>query len=76
MLVVILEAPSDYHDAISALAAFAALSDQAAGGDTRMYIHAKDGIYQVLCPACSDHYIAARPLPFKGTDFGRRLNLV
>lgn len=27
-----------------------------AAGDLRMYLHPKDGIYQILCKACSDGY--------------------
>ena len=54
---------------------FRALSDAAGGGDIRMYIHAKDGIYQVLCKACSDRYVVRRVDLYGATEFGRRLNL-
>ena len=55
---------------------FQQLSERAPGGDTPMYVHVKDGIYQVLCKACSDRYVVQRRAFFKDTAFGRRLNLV
>ena len=35
---------------------FQALMERAGSGNTPMYLHRKDGVYQVLCRACSDRY--------------------
>jgi hypothetical protein len=41
-----------------------------AGGNSRMYIHEKDGIYQVLCLRCSDAYERKRPDLYRSTPYG------
>ena len=46
-----------------------------AAGNTRMYVHAKDGLYQVLCPTCSDAYILKRADLYKPTRFGQQKGL-
>lgn len=46
------------------------------GGDVRMYLHQKDGIYQILCKPCSDAYIPKRRDLYGPTRFGQSLNLV
>jgi hypothetical protein len=45
------------------------------GGDTKMYLHVKDGIYQVLCKTCSDAYILKRVDLYGHTAFGRSQKL-
>ncbi len=35
---------------------FKELTERSPDGNTRMYLHVKDGIYQVLCTSCSDEY--------------------
>lgn len=52
---------------------FDALRD--ATGNTRMYVHAKDGIYQVLCRSCSDAYVLKRRDLYGPTAFGRQKGL-
>jgi hypothetical protein len=54
---------------------FAQLRDRAPDGDTRMYVHAKDGIYQILCKPCSDAYIPKRVDLYGDTEFGKKLKL-
>ena len=54
---------------------FAGLAECEAGGDIRMYLHAKDGIYQVLCRACSDSYVLKRVDLYGNTAFGRSRKL-
>lgn len=49
---------------------FEALERAAPGGNVGMYIHAKDGIYQVLCRRCSDAYIQKRVDLYADTKFG------
>jgi hypothetical protein len=41
-----------------------------AAGDLRMYIHPKDGIYQVLCKRCSDRYERKRLDLYGDTPYG------
>jgi hypothetical protein len=41
-------------------------------GDVRMYIHPKDGIYQVLCRICSDRYVPQRVDLYRATQFGHK----
>src|SRR5579872_7592452 len=36
------------------------LRRRAFGGDIQMYVHPRDGVYQVLCKKCSDAYIPKR----------------
>lgn len=52
------------------------LRDSQIGVEIRMYVVPKDGIYQVLCPACVRPYLPKRSDLFKGTRFGTEaLNL-
>jgi hypothetical protein len=46
------------------------------GGDVKMYLHQKDGIYQILCRRCSDQYVPKRVDLYGATEFGASLNLV
>lgn len=39
-------------------------------GDCCMYVHPKDGIYQVLCRACSDRYVPQRVDLYRPTKYG------
>ncbi len=54
---------------------FAELKARAAE-DVRMYLHQKDGIYQILCKPCSDDYIPKRRDLYGPTLFGKELNLI
>jgi len=54
---------------------FAELRLRAGGVDVRMYLHAKDGIYQILCRTCSDNYVPKRRDLYGPTLFGHRMNL-
>ena len=54
---------------------FAELRLVSGDGDVRMYLHAKDGVYQILCPACSDRYVPKRRDLYGPTLFGHRMNL-
>ena len=49
---------------------FEALEKAAPGGNVRMYVHPKDGIYQVLCRRCSDAYTRKRVDLYGDTKFG------
>lgn len=49
---------------------FGALQAASADGNTRMYVHPKDGLYQVLCPLCSDRYTHKRADLYGDTAFG------
>lgn len=40
------------------------------GGNVRMYLHPKDGIYQILCRTCSDRYTPKRLDLYGDTQFG------
>lgn len=40
-------------------------------GNLRMWLHAKDGIYQILCTPCSDSYERKRADLFRETEYGR-----
>ncbi len=55
---------------------FQQLEERAAGGDVRMYLHFKDGIYQILCPTCSDQYVPKRVDLYGGTAFGHARKLI
>ncbi|HYY70138.1 MAG TPA: hypothetical protein VE734_10420 [Terriglobales bacterium] len=44
------------------------------GADVRMYMHPKDGIYQVLCPGCSDRYERKATI-YDNTPYGWRKKL-
>jgi len=54
---------------------FADLEARSADGNTRMYVHMKDGLYQVLCRMCSDAYTVKRRDLYGATEFGHRLKL-
>ena len=41
-------------------------------GNIRLYVHMKDGIYQLLCKACSDRYFPKRADLYGDTLFGWR----
>jgi hypothetical protein len=41
-----------------------------AAGNSRMYIHSKDGVYQVLCSRCSDAYELKRADLYRSTPYG------
>jgi hypothetical protein len=43
------------------------------GKDVRFVAVPKDGIYQVLCGACTDAYVPKRLDLVEGTEFGSRL---
>ena len=47
-----------------------------ARGDIPMYLHPRDGVYQVLCGKCSDAYVQKRVDLYRATEYGRsqRLN--
>ncbi len=49
---------------------FEQLEERARGGDCKMYLHQKDGIYQILCKPCSDAYILKRADLYRPTKFG------
>jgi hypothetical protein len=50
------------------------LEELSADGNVRMVVCLKDGVYQVLCPACSASYIPKRVDLVKGTAFGWRVH--
>lgn len=54
---------------------FDVLQDAAPGGDIKMYVHPKDGIYQLLCRTCSDRYVRQRADLYGSTEFGWREKL-
>lgn len=54
---------------------FKALSDATPGTQVRMFVHWKDGIYQILCKTCSDKYIPKRVDLYGATEFGKSLKL-
>ena len=39
-------------------------------GNSRMYMHSKDGVYQVLCKWCSDAYEQKRADLYRSTPYG------
>ena len=43
---------------------------EAPNGDVKMYLHPKDGIYQVLCRRCSDHYEHKQSRLYVHTPYG------
>lgn len=49
---------------------FGALREAAPAGNVRMYVHWKDGIYQLLCPSCSDRYERKRLDLYGDTAYG------
>jgi hypothetical protein len=54
---------------------FTQLRERSLDGDIRMYVHAKDGLYQILCRACSDAYVPKRVDLYGATAFGRAKRL-
>lgn len=44
-------------------------------GNSRMYIHSKDGVYQVLCSCCSDAYERKRRDLYGSTPYGNAKKL-
>jgi hypothetical protein len=46
------------------------LSDETPGSDVRLYLHPKDGIWQLLCAPCSDRYEHKRADLYRGTPYG------
>lgn len=54
---------------------FGELKRRAPGGDLRMYLHPKDGIYQVLCETCSDNYELKRADLYGDTPYGQAKKL-
>ena len=45
------------------------------GENVRMWVHPKDGIYQLLCGACSDAYERKRLDLYRATRYGRAKGL-
>lgn len=43
--------------------------------DVRMYLHKKDGLFQLLCPRCSDAYERKRLDLYGSTPYGERKKL-
>mgnify|MGYP001569448208 CR=1 FL=1 len=41
----------------------------------RMFLHWKDGCYQILCPPCSDKYVPKRLDLYRDCEFGHLRNL-
>ena len=54
---------------------FDELSRLAGSADVRMRLHWKDGLYQFLCPPCSDAYERKRLDQFGSTPYGERKKL-
>lgn len=53
----------------------AVLADRTPGGQYSMFVHWKDGEYQMLCQACSDAYIGKRKDLYGRTKFGWDIKL-
>lgn len=51
---------------------FTELSARAGGGDCKMYVHQKDGLYQILCQSCSDRYVFQRADLYRPTQYGHQ----
>lgn len=51
------------------------LKEREPGDDIRMALHMKDGVYQLLCRNCDSRYVRAQADRFRGTPYGRALNL-
>lgn len=47
-----------------------------AGEEVSMYLHLKDGLYQLLCARCDRIYVEKNKQLFKDTRFGRERGLV
>lgn len=54
---------------------FAQLMERAPDGNVGMYLHSKDGVYQILCRTCSDQYARKRVDLYGDTLFGDRNKL-
>lgn len=54
---------------------FEELAARTQGAEVSMFLHWKDGIYQVLCRACSDLYVSQRKDLYGPTPFGRERGL-
>jgi hypothetical protein len=52
-----------------------ALSDLTPGAEVRMYVVPKDGLLAVLCRTCVEPYTTKRADLYRGTEFGKHLNL-
>lgn len=52
-------------------AKFDAMQEVNARGDMPVYLHPKDGVYQVLCGKCSDAYVQKRADLYGSTQYGR-----
>ena len=46
------------------------LKSDAPSGEARMYLHAKDGVYVLLCKTCSDAYERAASQLYRNTAYG------
>ena len=44
-------------------------------GNVELYLHPKDGVYQILCRTCSDRYVRQRVDLYGATEFGSELKL-
>jgi hypothetical protein len=51
------------------------LRERAGGGDCGMYVHPRDGMYQVLCKKCSDAYVPQRVDLYRPTQYGHNRKL-
>jgi len=51
------------------------LRRETAGENVRMWVHPKDGIYQLLCGECSDAYERKRLDLYRATRYGRAKGL-
>lgn len=51
------------------------IAARARGAKWSMFLHFKDGEYQMLCPPCSDAYIGKRKDLYGGTRFGWAMKL-
>lgn len=54
---------------------FRELSERTPGTDIRMAVHMKDGLYQILCLACSPAYVRKRVDLYGSTQFGHQNKL-
>lgn len=54
---------------------FEQLANLNGGADVPMYVHGKDGVYQLLCGACDAVYVQKRRDLYGGTRFGKSRGL-
>lgn len=54
---------------------FAALMERSPDGNVGMYLHSKDGVYQILCGTCSHQYVRKRVDLYGDTLFGDKAKL-